>query len=106
MINIHYVTHDGETFDGHGTVGETVMSVAVDNSIPGIDGDCGGCCCCATCHVYVDKRWMSKTGRPSLEEEALLKLNEERALNSRLACQLELTEELDGLTVELPEFQF
>lgn len=106
MINIFFVTHNDKTFEARGETGETVMSVATDYSIPGIDGDCGGCCCCATCHVYVDRNWILKTGKPSVAEEALLKLIEERTLNSRLACQLALSKELDGLKVRIPEFQF
>ena len=81
------------------------MRGAVDNGIPGIDADCGGECSCATCHVIVTNDWMEVVGRPNETEESMLDLNPEREPNSRLSCQIGVSDALDGLIVNLPEFQ-
>jgi 2Fe-2S ferredoxin len=106
MPKITYIEHDGTEHQVDGDVGSTVMNVALDNLVPGIDADCGGECSCATCHVMVDPAWMPKVGEPSEAEESMLDLNPERVSNSRLSCQIPVTEDLDGLIVNLPEFQF
>ncbi len=85
--------------------GKSLMQIAVDNSIPGIDADCGGACACGTCHVIVSSEWFAKTGSTSDEEDMMLGMTPERADTSRLACQIETSEALDGLVVQLPEFQ-
>ena len=84
----------------------TVMEGAIQNSIPGIDADCGGACACATCHVYVDEAWMEKTGKPESMEEDMLDFAFDVRDNSRLSCQIKVTDELDGLIVRMPEKQF
>ncbi|MCR9258347.1 MAG: 2Fe-2S iron-sulfur cluster-binding protein [Pseudomonadaceae bacterium] len=106
MVKITYIEHDGTQHQIDAEVGTTVMNAALDNLVPGIDADCGGECSCATCHVMVDKTWMPKVGSPSDAEESMLDLNPERVENSRLSCQIPVTDELDGLVVNLPEFQF
>jgi 2Fe-2S ferredoxin len=85
--------------------GTTLMRAATDNQVPGIDGDCGGNCACATCHVYVDPDWCARVGARTAPEEDMLNCVAERADNSRLACQITLTAALDGLVVQLPEAQ-
>ena len=85
--------------------GMTVMEGAVKNNVPGIDADCGGACACATCHVYVDAAWESKTGERSNMEESMLDFAENVEPSSRLSCQIKVTEELDGLVVRMPESQ-
>ena len=105
-MKVTYVT-DGvpETLDGE--LGDSVMLTAIQNGLDGIVGECGGSLSCASCHVYVDEAWFDRVGGPrSEEEEELL----EGAMSppgptSRLSCQIELTEELDGLTVRCPEEQ-
>ena len=82
------------------------MLAAVDNSVPGIDADCGGFCSCATCHVYVSPQWLERVGPAGPAEDEMLSLTPDRKENSRLACQIEITAELDGLTVTTPEFQY
>ena len=74
--------------------------------VPGIDADCGGECSCATCHVIVDQAWIGAVGGPSEQEESMLDLNPDREENSRLSCQIKVTEALDGLVVQIPEFQY
>jgi 2Fe-2S ferredoxin len=106
MPKITYIEHDGTVHDVDAAVGTTVMNAALDNLVPGIDADCGGECSCATCHVMVAEDWMPKVGQPNEAEESMLDLNPERQPNSRLSCQIPVTDELDGLVVQLPEFQF
>jgi len=86
--------------------GVTVMEAAKTNMVPGIEAECGGACACATCHVYVDGAWAEKTGKPSDMEEDMLDFAFDVRETSRLSCQIKVTEELDGLIVEVPEKQF
>jgi 2Fe-2S ferredoxin len=81
--------------------GWKLMEVAVDNAIPGIDGDCGGEAACATCHVYVAPEWRDATGQRTAEEQAMLASTFGVRENSRLSCQIETSEDLDGLSVEV-----
>jgi 2Fe-2S ferredoxin len=85
--------------------GTSLMRAATDNRVAGIDGDCGGNCACATCHVYVDPAWSSRAGTRSAAEEDMLNLVSDLRDTSRLACQITLDESLDGLVVALPESQ-
>lgn len=106
MPKITYIEHDGTSHEVEADIGTTVMNAAIDNLVPGIDADCGGECSCATCHVMVDADWLARTGTPNATEESMLDLNPERQTNSRLSCQISVTQEIDGLVVRLPEFQF
>jgi 2Fe-2S ferredoxin len=81
------------------------MEGAVKSNIPRIDADCGGACACATCHVYVDEAWRDKTGSMSAMEESMLDFAEQVEPNSRLSCQIKVTDALDGLIVRMPESQ-
>jgi 2Fe-2S ferredoxin len=81
------------------------METAIKNSIPGIDADCGGACACATCHVYVDEAFMPKVGEPEDMEQSMLDFAENVQSNSRLSCQITVSDELDGLKVTTPESQ-
>ncbi|EQA98550.1 2Fe-2S ferredoxin [Sphingobium wenxiniae] len=88
--------------------GESLMRVALDHGIPGIYGDCGGQCACATCHIYIDAAWIDRIGtpEPGSTEEALLEgAPADVESNSRLACQVVLTDDLNGLVVRVPEGQ-
>ena len=105
MVKVTFTEHDGTVHEAEGQAGLTVMETAVKNGVPGIDADCGGACACATCHVYVEGDWASKTSSPSPMEESMLDFASEREETSRLSCQIKLTAELDGLAVRLPEFQ-
>ncbi|NHK28283.1 (2Fe-2S)-binding protein [Parvularcula flava] len=105
MAKIHYIEHDGTTHEVEAKNGLSVMEVAIKNNVPGIDADCGGACACATCHVYVDPAWQEKVGYPDPMEESMLDFATERQDNSRLSCQIKVSDDLDGLTVRLPEFQ-
>ena len=105
MAKITYVEHDGTEHAAEVKPGLSVMEGAIRNRIPGIDADCGGACACATCHVYVDEAWTAKTGEASAMEESMLDFAEEVQPNSRLSCQIRVTDALDGLTVTVPERQ-
>ncbi len=106
MPTVTFIEHNGTEHVIEGDVGDSLMSLATGNLVPGIDADCGGECSCATCHCIVDNAWMEKAGQPSETEESMLDLNPDRESNSRLSCQIPLTEELDGIIVVLPEFQY
>jgi 2Fe-2S ferredoxin len=105
MAKITYVEHNGAEHVVDVKNGLSVMEGAVKNNIPGIDADCGGACACATCHVYVDQAWLDKTGDRSAMEESMLDFAEGVEANSRLSCQIKVSDELDGLRVTMPESQ-
>jgi 2Fe-2S ferredoxin len=105
MAKVTYIEHDGTEHVIDVKPGLTVMEGAVKNNIPGIDADCGGACACATCHVYVDEAWLAKTGTKSAMEESMLDFAEAVQDNSRLSCQIKVSDELDGLKVTMPESQ-
>ena len=86
-------------------IGATVMETAIRNAVPGIEAECGGACACATCHVYVDEAWQAKTGEASPMEQDMLDFGYDVRPNSRLSCQIKVTEDLDGLVVRTPERQ-
>ena len=105
MAKITYIEHDGTEHVIDVKNGLTVMEGAVKNNVPGIDADCGGACACATCHVYVQGDWLEKTGVRSAMEESMLDFAEGVEENSRLSCQIKVSDALDGLTVKMPESQ-
>jgi ferredoxin, 2Fe-2S len=105
MAKITYIDAGGVARTVDGEVGSTVMETAIKNGVPGIEAECGGACACSTCHVYVDETWREKTGEPSPMEEDMLDFAFEVKPNSRLSCQIKVTEALDGLVVTTPERQ-
>ena len=105
MAKITYVEFDGTEHVIDVKPGLSVMEGAVKNNIPGIDADCVGACACATCHVYVDEAWAAKTGEKSAMEESMLDFAENVQDNSRLSCQIKVSDDLDGLVVRMPESQ-
>lgn len=105
MPKITYIEPDGTTYEVEAETGSTVMEAAIRNMVPGIEAECGGALACATCHVYVDEAWQQKTGSASEMEEDMLDFAFDVRPNSRLSCQIKVTEELDGLVVRVPETQ-
>jgi len=105
MPKITYIEFDGTEHTVEVRNGLTVMEGAIKNNVPGIDADCGGACACATCHVYVDEAWRAKTGTASTMEESMLDFAQNVEPNSRLSCQIKVTDALDGLIVRMPEEQ-
>ena len=106
MAKITFIDHEGTENTVEVENGISVMNAAMDNLVPGIDADCGGECACATCHVYVDEKWLPLCGEASDDEKQIIDLNPDRQDNSRLCCQIKVSDELDGLKVTTPEFQF
>tara|TARA_Y100000590_G_scaffold370810_1_gene432871 strand:+ start:154 stop:474 length:321 start_codon:yes stop_codon:yes gene_type:complete len=105
MPRITYIEHNGKTHTIDVANGLSVMEGAIQNNIPGIDADCGGGMACATCHVYVKEEWFNKLPKKEDGEEDMIDMAYEPNKFSRLSCQLTVSEELDGLIVNLPEKQ-
>ena len=105
MTKIIYINHNNETHTVDVQNGLTVMEGAIQNDIPGIDADCGGGMACATCHVYVKEEWFDKLPKKEQGEEDMIDMAYEPKEFSRLSCQLIVSNELDGLIVNLPEKQ-
>jgi 2Fe-2S ferredoxin len=105
MAKITYIGADGTRYEVEAENGSTVMENAIRNGVPGIEAECGGACACATCHVYVAEEWREKTGGPSPMEEDMLDFAFELKPNSRLSCQITVSDELDGLVVTVPSRQ-
>ena len=105
MAKITYITSDDQTHTIEVQNGLTVMEGALQNNIPGIDADCGGGMACATCHVYVQDDWYNKLSTKEDGEEDMLDMAFEPKKNSRLSCQLIISDELDGMVVTTPSKQ-
>jgi 2Fe-2S ferredoxin len=106
MPKVIYVSAKGDAREVDVPVGTTVMAAALKNGIDGIVAECGGVCMCSTCHVFVDENFFGRLPPAQDTEEAVLEIAaEERRPTSRLSCQIKVTDELDGLTVRLPERQ-
>ena len=105
MAKITYIEHNGTNHTVDVQNGLTVMEGAVQNNIPGIDADCGGSMACATCHVYVKEGWFDKINKKSEGEDDMLDQAYEPKKNSRLSCQIIVSDDLDGLVVDMPEKQ-
>ena len=105
MAKIKFTTHDNQKFEVDIQNGLTVMEGAVQNDIPGIDADCGGGMACATCHVYVKEDWVDKINKKNEGEDDMLDQAYEPKKNSRLSCQIIVSDDLDGLVVDMPEKQ-
>ena len=105
MTKITYITHDNKSHTIDVQNGLTVMEGAVQNDISGIDADCGGGMACATCHVYVKEEWFDKLPTKENGEEDMLDMAFEPKKNSRLSCQITVSDELDGLILNIPSKQ-
>ena len=105
MAKITFNTHDDKSHTVDVQNGLTVMEGAVQNDVPGIDADCGGGMACATCHVYVSDDWTDKLPAKDDGEEDMLDMAFEPKSNSRLSCQITVSDELDGLEVNIPSKQ-
>ncbi|MBK1875268.1 2Fe-2S iron-sulfur cluster-binding protein [Pelagicoccus mobilis] len=100
MAKVTFITEDGNSHlieDAEGSL----MDIAVDNGIEGIEGDCGGVGSCATCHVRVKQEWMEKVGKAEELEQDILEFEDGTCSRSRLCCQIDVDEDLDGLVVEV-----
>ncbi|MBL4673418.1 MAG: 2Fe-2S iron-sulfur cluster binding domain-containing protein [Arenicella sp.] len=106
MPKITFINFEGNQHQVDAQLGQSLMEAAIQDDVDGIDADCGGACACATCHVYINHDWTAKVGKPEDLEAEMLDVAEGVEDNSRLACQIEITAELDGLIVTTPESQF
>ncbi len=102
---ITFVEHDGTEHITALEAGKSLMQIAIDHGVPAIDADCGGECACGTCHVMLESKWMTRISPISSNELQMLDLNPEKYATSRLACQVHVTEDMDGMRVQLPEYQ-
>jgi len=105
MPEITFIDHEGTARTVTGEAGYSVMEIARMNGIPGIDADCGGVCACATCHIYIAEAFLDKLPPVTDCEEPMLEFVDDHRPNSRLACQIEFSDTLDGLIVKTPEKQ-
>ena len=105
MPKIIYIDSSGNSKTADVSSGLSVMEGAIQNNIPGIDADCGGSMACATCHVYVQEKWLDKLSKIEDGEQDMLDMAFEPKKNSRLSCQILVSEELNGLVVTTPEKQ-
>lgn len=105
MPKVLFVSHSGEEHTVDAAVGETIMETAVKNSIPGIDADCGGACACATCHVYVDEAFLPILNPADDMEQSMLDFADDVKGNSRLSCQIKVTDEMNNIKIKTPESQ-
>ncbi|HZC56642.1 MAG TPA: 2Fe-2S iron-sulfur cluster-binding protein [Xanthobacteraceae bacterium] len=105
MAKITYIDSGGTARTVEGETGSTVMETAIKNGVPEIEAECGGACACSTCHLYIDEAWREKVGEPSPMETDMLDFAFEVKPNSRLSCQIKVTDELDGLVVTTPNRQ-
>lgn len=105
MGSITFVEHNGSQHIVDIEEGKSLMQIAMDSCVPGVDADCGGECACGTCHVIVDNEWIETAGSASEDEAQMLDMTPEKSETSRLACQIQTTHEMDGMVVRLPEFQ-
>jgi 2Fe-2S ferredoxin len=103
MPKISFVDAAGSAVEVAAKAGLTVMEVAVDNNITGMVAECGGACACATCHTYVDEAWLGRLPVMDDMEDAMLDSALDRRPNSRLSCQIEITDDLDGLALTVAD---
>ena len=106
MPKIIYQTRDGSRHEVEVETGYSVMEGAINNNIDGIVAECGGACACATCHSYIDEAWVDKLTAMDDMEDSMLDAAFERKANSRLTCQIEVSDELDGLVVHVAENEY
>jgi 2Fe-2S ferredoxin len=105
MPSITLIQHDGASHTIEAETGKSLMMNAVENAVPGIDADCGGAGACGTCHCFVEAPWAPATGEADAMEESMLGMRPDREETSRLSCQIDVSEDMDGLVVRLPEYQ-
>jgi 2Fe-2S ferredoxin len=105
MPNIIFIEPDGTRKSVNAQIGQSIMEVAVQNGVNGIDADCGGACSCATCHGYIDEKWRDRIDSADSVELEMLDFAYMRAEGSRLTCQIKVVDDMDGLLIRLPDAQ-
>ena len=105
MPTITVIEFNGQDHTIDARSGTSLMENVLENLVPGIDADCGGACACGTCHCFVAEDWTAVAGAADPMEDAMLGMRPDRADSSRLSCQIQVTENMDGMVVHLPEYQ-
>ncbi len=105
MPTITLIEFNGREHVIDAETGKSLMQNALDNLVPGIDADCGGACACGTCHCFVPQEWQAAAGEADAMEESMLGMRPDRNEQSRLSCQIQVSEGMDGMVVRLPEYQ-
>ncbi|WP_420560511.1 2Fe-2S iron-sulfur cluster-binding protein [Tepidicaulis sp.] len=105
MTKVVFIEHDGTEHEVDAENGTNLMEAATKHLVPGIDADCGGACACATCMIYVPEEWAAKLPAKEDMEETMLDFCDHSKENSRLACQIEVTDALEGIRVSMPASQ-
>ncbi|MDB5582411.1 MAG: Ferredoxin [Bradyrhizobium sp.] len=105
MVKVTYVESDGVSHGVDVPAGMNLMSGALNNGVPGIEGDCGGAAACATCRVFLDPVWLAIAGPAGPDEREMIDLTDDSAENTRLSCQIIASEALEGLILKLPAAQ-
>ena len=105
MPTITLIEFNGQQHTIDAEPGKTLMQNAMDNMVPGIDADCGGACACGTCHCFIEDQWGNATGDTNALEESMLGMRPDRLESSRLSCQIDVSADMDGMVVRIPEYQ-
>lgn len=105
MGKILFIDVDGQERDIEVSDGYSLMEAAIRGDVAGIEGECGGACACATCHVYVDSEWLAKVGPAEGAEKDMLEFAQDVRENSRLSCQIVMSADLDGIILRTPATQ-
>ncbi len=105
MVKITFVEHDGARTEVVANTGQSLMKAATYGGVPGISADCGGNCACGTCRIYVPQEWRDSLPQPASSEREMIDYSGDRTEGVRLACQIKVSDAMDGLTLNLPESQ-
>lgn len=106
MPKITFIDFEGNSRTVEANIGDSVMETAVAQDLPGIEADCGGACACATCHVYINEEWVDRVNDAEELEADMLSIVEDVRDTSRLSCQIEVKQEMDGLVLTTPKNQY
>lgn len=105
MPKITLIEFNGQDHTIDAEIGKSLMQNALDNMVPGIDADCGGACACGTCHCFIAGDWSELAGTADPMEESMLGMRPDRTEASRLSCQIQVSDAMDGMVIRLPEYQ-
>jgi 2Fe-2S ferredoxin len=105
MAKVTYIEFNGTVHVADVDLGMSLMQGAITNQVPGIEADCGGAATCGTCHCYIDQEWADKAGTITEIEKSMLEFVPDATSNSRLSCQIQVTEKIDGIVVQMPKSQ-
>lgn len=106
MPQITFINADGTKTEVDAKIGDSIMRAALDNGVAGLSAECGGCLSCATCHAYVGEDWVDRIAPPSEEEQVMIECAIDVRPTSRLSCQVQVAEDMDGMVVEIPASQY